>query len=460
MAKQASGPEPLQAVEAEEALLGALLIDPDAMLRVSTRVSPMDFWRPQHKWVYTAILRMHESQAAIDIMTVADYLENQGYLEKVGGGAFLTKLSLQTPTSIHADTYAEMVVDMSRRRQLVDAAARIAGIAYDKSKPLDDVLAEADKIFFESTATMVDDEMLDAGQLMSGLYDQVETSMKRKGMIGVTTGFADVDTLLGGLHKGDLVYLAARPSVGKTATLLNVALAAAKSGKRVLFVSLEMSDDQVAQRLACIESGLNTRKLRQGEIEDAEFLRLMDAMGRISGLPLHVIWTGTKDPAELRATARKMQAEIGIDLLCIDYLQLMSADHERGQNRREQVDSISRSLKLLAKALKIPVIANAQLSRAVEQRTDKRPVLSDLRESGGLEQDADIVAFLYRHDMYEPEDESTKGLMEWIVGKNRNGPIGTCILHFRPWSNQVVGTRVAKTEGGLQIRMPLETAQE
>ena len=451
-----SGPEPLASIEAEQAVLGALLIDPDAILRVSDKLAPLDFWRDRHQWIYTAMLRLNQRQDPIDLLTISDYLDDQGYLDKIGGPAYITELVTLTPTSIHAEHYAGIVLGLARRRGLADLAGRIAMLAHDRTKQLDDVLAEIDQLYFQSTARMVDDDMLDASRLMSDLYDTLEVTMQRKGTLGVPTGLADVDQLLGGLFKGDLIYLAARPSVGKTATQLNVILNAAKRGKRTLLVSLEMSDDQVAQRLACIECGLDTQKVRRGELDQAEFARLMDGMNRVAQLPIHVIWTGTKDPAQIRATARKMQADVGLDLLCIDYLQLMSAPITAGANRRERVDHISRSLKLLAKDLRIPVLANAQLSRAVEQRTDKRPILSDLRESGGLEQDADVVAFLYRHELYEPEDDTAKGRMEWINAKNRNGPIGTCLLHMRPYCNQVVGTKVVRQEAGLQIRMPLD----
>lgn len=454
MAKKQTSPEPLSSIEAEQAVLGALLIDPHAIVRVSETVGPLDFWRGQHRFIYGAILRLWQNQGDIDLLTVSDYLENKGYLDNAGGIPYLSKLISETPTSMHAEHYARIVRNLARRRRLSDMAGRVAGLAYDKARELDDVLAEADRLFFEATADMVDDAMLNTSQLMSSLYDNVETAMQRQGVLGVPTGWPDVDKLMGGLHKSDLTILAARPSVGKTASLLNVCMNASKAGKSTLLISLEMSADQLAQRMACIESGLDTQNVRQGKFNDGEFLRLMDAMQRITPLPIHVVWTGSKDPAELRATARKHQAEHGLDLLAIDYLQLMTSDD--GVNRREQVDSISRALKLLAKDLDVPIIANAQLSRGVEQRQDKRPMLSDLRESGALEQDADQVVFLYRHELYEPEDATAKGRMEWIVAKNRNGPIGTCFLYMRPYCNQVVGTRIVRQDGGLQIRMPLD----
>jgi len=452
--RKTSKPEPLSSIEAEQGVLGALLIDPHAIVRISDKLAPGDFWRDRHQWIYAAMLRLHQSQVEIDLLTTSDFLDNQGYLDKCGGPTYLTELSLETPTSLHVEHYANIVRSLSKRRKMVDMAARVAQAAYDKSRDLTDVLADADRLYFEATADMVDDSKLSAAQLMSGLYDQVESAMQRQGVMGVPTGWHDVDDLVGGLHKGDLTILAARPSVGKTATLLNLCMNASKAGKRTLLISLEMSADQLAQRMGCIEAGLNTKSVRRGQFADGEFLRLMDAMSRLTDLPMHVVWSGTKDPAELRATARKHMAEYGLDLLAIDYVQLMTSSD--GFNRREQVDAISRALKLLAKDLNIPVVANAQLSRGVEQRQDKRPILSDLRESGALEQDADVVVFLYRQELYEPEDTTAKGRMEWIVGKNRNGPIGTVFLYMRPWCNQVVGTRIIKKDGGLQIRMPLD----
>lgn len=453
-------PDSLHSIEDERAVLGSLLVDSDAIVRVATILGPLDFWRDPHKWIYTAILRLHEQGTAIDFLTVFDYLDAQGYADKVGGPAYLTGLIDAMPTSVHVEHYARNVRDLSRRRNLLDLAGRIAELAVSKNKPLDEVLAQLDTVYYEATSRVSTTDVMSMKQLMGDLYDEVEYAMQRQGLIGVTTGIEDLDELLGGLHKSDLIYMAARPAVGKTATMLNIALSAAKAGKQVLLVSLEMSAIQVAQRLACIETGLNTKKLRRGQFGDGEFLRLMDGMSRLGNLPLHVIWSGNQDPLALRSTARKHAAEYGLDLLCIDYLQLMTAAETRGRNRREQVDDISRSLKLLAKDLDVPVMANAQLSRGLETRTDKRPVLSDLRESGALEQDADIVLFLYRAEMYDSDDPGLEGKMEAIVGKHRNGPTGTVFLHMRPWSNQVVGTRIVQEEAGLQIRMPLDEMDE
>lgn len=450
--------QPLASIEAENAVLGALLIDPFAIVRVSGKLLPTHFWREKNRWIYQTLVDMYANAVAIDMLTVCDALEAKGLLGQIGGPAYITGLTTETPTSVHAEHYAKIVIDLARRRALSDLAARLAAAAHDKSKDIADILALADKAYYSVTADLVDSNLLSSKQLMDELYTEIEEAMQRKGILGVPTGLGDVDDLMGGLHKSDLIYLAARPAVGKTSAALNLALNATKADKRTLIISLEMSALQLAQRMACIVAGLPVRKLRRGELEQNDWPKLLQAMDFISRLPLHIVWSGTSKPSELRATVRKHQVEHGLDLLIVDYVQLMTADDERG-NRREQVDSISRNLKLLAKDLDVPLVACAQVGRGVEARVDKRPVLADLRESGALEQDADQVIFLYRPEMYE-QGEEFKGIMEWIVAKNRNGPTGTALLIFRGYNNQVVGTKVVQTDGGMQIRMPLDEVPE
>lgn len=450
----------LEAIEAEQAVLGALLVDPYAISRISTKLTPMHFYRETHRWIYTAMLRLYTNQVDIDMLTVSEFLEDKGYLDKTGGIAYLVELTAQTPTSVHAVHYADIVVNMAKRRGLADLATRMAASAYDRSRPLEELLPEIDTLYYEATTQMTDDVLVDTTKLMGDLYDDFEEAMQRQGLLGVTTGLRDVDGLLGGLHKSDLIYLAARPAVGKTATLLQVAMNGAKANHNTLFISLEMSKVQLAQRMACIESGLMVKKVREGDLDSDQQARLFDAMNTITELPIWVTWTGRISPSELRAICKKHQMDYGIDLLCIDYLQLMEPDPGIYRGRRQEIEQISRALKLLAKELDIPILANAQLSRAVELRQDKRPILSDLRESGQLEQDADIVVFLYRQDMYEPEKTEIKGQMEWIVSKHRNGPTGTVYLMFRGYNNQVVSTKLAVTDGGLQMRMPIDELLE
>lgn len=443
-------------IEAEQAVLGALLIDPAAIRRVASKLQPGDFWREKHRWIYGAMIRLFQNETAIDLLTISDFLEAKGFLDKAGGPAYITKLVNETPTSVHLDHYAKIVIDTSRRRKLLDLAGRIALVAADESKPLETVMATVEGDFHEATADMVSGEVASSSDLMSRLYDEVELVTKRQGLAGISTGMSDLDKILGGLYNSDVIYLAARPSVGKTAFMVNLALSAAKADLSVLVISLEMSDLQIAQRMAGIESGLSVFNLRQGKLEGNDWPRLMDAMSRIDKLPIHVAYSGAYRPSQIRAIAHRHRAEHGLDLILIDYLQLMSADDEKGRNRQEQVSSISRDLKLLARALDVPVMGLAQLSRGVESRVDKRPMLSDLRESGALEQDADVVVFLYRHELYEPGAEEIRGQVEGIVAKHRNGPTGTAFLHFRPASGQMVSTKIVREEGGLQVRMPLD----
>jgi len=447
-------------LDAEQAVLGALMIDPHGIRSVSLGLDPHDFWRESHRWIYTAILRLYQSQTAIDLLTVSDYLESKGYLNKISadghtGVGYLMELQDRTPTSVHLQHYADIVSAAARRRTLLDLAERIAIDACDEATDLEDVLSKVETNFYTATTSKGDDGLADSSKLMSELYEEVELVSKRQGLAGISTGLVDVDKILGGMHNSDVIYLAARPAVGKTAAMLNIALAAGKAGKHTLIISLEMSALQLSQRLACIESGLSIHKLRQGKLEGNDWPRLIDAMGRIEQLPICVAYAGAYKPSQIRAIAHRQQAEHGLDLLCIDYLQLMTADDDR-KNRREQVDDISRSLKLLARQLNVPLLALSQLSRGVETRVDKRPMLSDLRESGALEQDADVVAFLFRQEMYEPEATEVKGQMEWITAKHRNGPTGTSILHFRAHSGQVVSTKLTNLDGGLQHRMPLD----
>jgi replicative DNA helicase len=422
---------PPQNIEAEEAVLGALLIDPDAIIRLTTIVRPEDFYREKNGWIYDAIFTLHERREPVDYLTVVDELERRGQLEEVGGAAFMTSLINAVPTSIHAEHYARIVERTATRRRLIDAAGQIAGLAYQEADDVEEVVDHAEQVLFGVSERRISRELVPIRQVLSEYYDRVEYLTRHRGeMIGIPTGFSDMDKLLGGLQRSDMVILAARPSVGKTSLALSIAHNAAKKyGQRVAFFSLEMSNEQVVQRLISAETEIDSQRLRRGEIVDDEWGRFMKATSDLAETLFFVDDTPSISALELRTKARRLHAEVGIDLLIVDYLQLMRGDY-RSENRVQEISGISRAMKALARELNVPVLALSQLSRGVESRTDKRPILSDLRESGALEQDADVVIFIYRDEMYN-ENTERKNIADVIVAKHRNGPTGTVALYFK-----------------------------
>jgi len=422
---------PPQNIEAEEAVLGALLIDPDAIIRLTTIVRPEDFYREKNGWIFDAMLTLHERREPVDYLTVCDELERRGQLEQVGGAAFMTSLINTVPTSIHAEHYSRIVERSSTRRRLINAAGQIAGLAYQEADDVEEVVDHAEQILFGVSERRISRQLVPIKQVLSEYYDRVEYLTRHRGeIIGIPTGFSDMDKLLGGLQRSDMVILAARPSVGKTSLALSIAHNAAKKyGQRVAFFSLEMSNEQVVQRLISAETEIDSQRLRRGEIGDDEWGRFMKATSDLAETLFFVDDTPGISALELRTKARRLHAEVGIDLLVVDYLQLMRGDY-RSENRVQEISAISRALKGLARELNVPVLALSQLSRGVESRTDKRPILSDLRESGALEQDADVVIFIYRDEMYN-ENTERKNIADVMVAKHRNGPTGTVALYFK-----------------------------
>jgi replicative DNA helicase len=423
---------PPQNVEAEEAVLGALLIDPDAIIRIAAILRPEDFYREKHGWIYDAIHLLHERREPVDFLTVCDELERQGQLDQVGGAAFITSLINAVPTSIHAEYYSRIVERTATRRRMIEAAGQIAGLAYQEADDVEEVVDHAEQILFGVSERRISRELVPIKQVLSDYYDRIEYLTQHRGeLIGVPTGFADMDRLLGGLQKSDMIILAARPSVGKTSLALSIAHSAAKKHKqRVAFFSLEMSSEQVVQRLISAETGIDSQRLRRGDITDeGEWRRFMKATSDLSETYFYIDDTPGISALELRTKARRLHAEVGVDLVIVDYLQLMRGDY-RSENRVQEISAISRAIKSLARELNVPVLALSQLSRGVESRTDKRPILSDLRESGALEQDADVVIFIYRDEMYN-ENTERKNIADIIVAKQRNGPTGKVALFFK-----------------------------
>jgi len=421
---------PPQNIDAEQSVLGSLLIDPDAVIRVSTFLRPEDFYRKAHKEIYRAIMNLHERREPADLVTVCDELERLGKLEEVGGPAYITSLLNIVPTSVHAEHYAHIVERTAVMRRLIYAASEIAELAYDGADQADEVLDRAEQILFDVSQHRVTRTLVPIREVLDRYYDRIEYLHEHQGeTVGLPTGFADLDKLLGGLQRSDLIILAGRPGMGKTAMALTIAhQAALKYGAVVALFSLEMSGEQLVQRLIAAETSIDSQRLRVGDLRDVEWDRFIKATGTLADTLLFIDDTPSPTPLEIRTKARRLAAEYRLDLIIIDYLQLMRGGR-RTENRVQEISYISRSLKGLARDLDVPVLALSQLSRAVEQRQDKHPVLSDLRESGSLEQDADVVMFIYRDEMYN-EATLEPNIAEIHVAKHRNGPTGTIRLYF------------------------------
>jgi replicative DNA helicase len=418
-------------VEAEQAVLGALLIDPDALYKVNTFLLPDDFYVERHHWIYEAILDLNERSEAVDLLTLCDELERRERLVDLGGAAYLTALINATPTALNIEHYGRIVERTSTLRRLIGAAGEIAALAYEDTDDVGETVDRAEQILFGVSQRRISRDMMPIRDVVSEYYDRIDYLYQHKGeTIGVPTGFRQLDKVLGGLQKSDLLIIAARPGMGKTSLMLSIAQnAARKYNQRVALFSLEMSAEQLVQRLISSETGIDSQRLRVGNLREDEWPTFIQATGALSETMIFIDDTPSISAMQVRTKARRLYAEYGLDLLIIDYLQLMQSDR-RTENRVQEISFLSRALKGLARELNIPVLVASQLSRAVEQRTDKRPMLSDLRESGSIEQDADIVMFIYRDDYYTPETEQPN-IAEVIISKHRNGPTGMVPLFFR-----------------------------
>ncbi len=419
-------------VEAEEALLGSILINPNALNDVAAFLQADDFFIVRNGWVWDTVQRLHERGDEIDYVTVVEELRQQGQLEEVGGAAYITYLINHTPSSIYAEAYGRIVERAALRRRLLNSASEIAQLAHEESADINEVVDRAEASLFAVTERRLLRELVPMRVAISDYYDRIENLYERRGEpLGVPTGFTDLDHLLGGLQKSDLAIVAGRPGMGKTSWLLTTALNAARLGRaRVAIFSLEMSNEQIVQRLVSSETGINTHKLRLGELEEREWALFVEATANLSSVQIFLDDTPALSPIQMRTKCRRLYSEHGLDLVMVDYLQLMTSGAGHSENRVQEISYISRNLKQIARELNIPVLAAAQLSRAVEQRQDKRPQLSDLRESGSIEQDADIVMFIYRDEVYN-ENTERPNQADVIVSKHRNGPTGTVTLYFR-----------------------------
>lgn len=430
--------------EAERAALGSLLVDPDSIINLTPFLQGCDFFSERNRWVYEAIKSLAERNIPADLVTVCDELERLGKLAEIGGSAYLTLLMADTPTSVHAEHYGRIVERDAVKRRLIQAAGEIARSAYSEETAPEELLAQAEKLLLDVTDNRVEDKVKFVGSLVEDVFQHLDRVHNAKGGItGLPTGLTDLDLLLGGLQRSDMVVFAGRPGMGKTALALQVAKYAAKKQKaRSLVFSLEMSDGQLIQRLVASESGIPVNCLRTGQVSEEDWKTLFEVQRGIEGLPIAIDDTGILTPSQMRSKAIRHQARFGLDLIIVDYLQLMEAD-KRGQNRHQEISEISRACKNLARGLNIPVIVLSQLSRNVEYRADKRPTLADLRESGAIEADADIVGFIYRDDVYNP-DTQVPNIAEIIIAKHRNGPTGIVSAFFRKQCTEFVDIAVRR----------------
>ncbi len=431
-APETSGPQMVpHSREAEEAVIGAVLINPEAYYDVAQFLAADDFYIHRNKWIWGTFVSLHDRNEAIDLVTVTEELDQKGHLADIGGSAYITKLINNVPSSLHAEAYGHRVEETAIRRRMLDAANKIAKLAYEENLSLDTVMDDSEKAVFNVSQRRTNQDLQPIKTVLSDYFDRMEELSKRdEDLVGVPTGFIDIDRMLGGLQPSDLLIIAGRPGMGKTGFILSALKNAALTHKKhVAIFSLEMSNEQLVQRIIAQETGIDSTRLRSGKLSPDEWLLFTQAIEVLTDTHIFLDDTPSLTPLQLRTKCRRLHLEYKLDLVVVDYLQLMGGDN-RTNNRVQEVSDISRNMKILARELNVPVLAAAQLSRAVEQRSDKRPVLSDLRESGSLEQDADIVMFIYRPEVYE-EDSQFKNLAEIIIAKHRNGPTGEVQLVFR-----------------------------
>lgn len=422
---------PPHSIDAEQSVLGSIIMDGDsgdAISIASQILSADDFYRPTHKEIFAATLELYAKNTPIDIITLKEKLIERGQLEQIGGLDYLASLTAVTPTSAHIKEYSNIVADKSNLRRLINASANISNKSYSAEEPISDIMAYAEAELSNALLNKQTDDFLHVNEIIVTTINKIEQANRAGGQItGIPTGFTDIDYKTSGLQPSELILVAARPSMGKTAFALNIIQAAAiVNHKKVAIFSLEMAKDQLVNRMLCSEAHVDAQKIRTGQLNTADFDALAHAIPKITGADVFIDDTAGISVMDMRAKCRRLKMEKGLDLIMIDYLQLMSGN-PRSESRQQEISEISRSLKALAREMNAPVIALSQLSRACESRADHRPMLSDLRESGAIEQDADVVMFLYRDEYYNPETDK-KNIGEVIIAKQRNGPTGTVEL--------------------------------
>ena len=435
------GKLPPQSLETEQSLLGCLLIDKDAFIKIADKITEEDFYKDANSKIFEAMKELYNRQEPIDILTLSTRLEEKNELEKIGGRSYLAQLSNLVATAAHAASYANIVQRKATLRRLLDAASKIGELGYGEEEDIDKVLDEAEQRLFSVSQKYLKNVFLPIDDLLAAAFERIDELHRQSGKLrGLTSGFNDLDNLLAGLQKSDLIIIAARPSVGKTSFALDIARQVAIKNKSSVGVfSLEMSKEQLVDRMLCAQAGVSLWKMRTGKLsdreEDNDFTRIGAAMGELSEAPIFIDDSANTSIMEIRTKARRLQIEKGLDLVVIDYLQLMEGRGKYGDNRVQEVSEITRGLKGLARELNIPVIALSQLSRVVEQSRPAIPKLSHLRESGSIEQDADIVMFIYRKAAdrgYNREElsDTDRHLAEIHIAKHRNGPTGKVDLYF------------------------------
>jgi replicative DNA helicase len=418
-------------IEAEQSVLGSILLDRDAIIRIATSLRSEDFYHPANATIYQAIRDLYERREPTDILTLSDELGRREQIDQVGGLAYLASLMDAVPTAVHVEYYARIVERTATLRRLIDAGASIVSIGFRDDLDVEDALDMAERTVFDVAQRRTTTEFVQIQSVIEELFDKLDTLQQDRGsLVGIPTGFVELDRLTGGFQRSDLIIVAARPSFGKSSFALGLAhTAAVHHGKTVGIFSLEMQAEQVVQRILSIETNVDIHKLRVGNISDREWSSLSRALGRVGVSPIFIDDSPTVGVMDIKSKARRLQAEHGLDLVIVDYLQLIQG--QRSENRVQQIAEISRGMKALARELNVPVIALSQLSRAIENRTGHRPMLSDLRESGSIEQDADIVLFIHREDKFDP-DTDRKNVAEIILAKHRNGPTDEFSVHFFP----------------------------
>ncbi|MFS0774531.1 replicative DNA helicase [Neobacillus sp. 3P2-tot-E-2] len=430
---------PPQNIEAEQAVLGAIFLEPSALTVASEILIPEDFYRASHQKIFNAMLKLNDEGKVVDLVTVTEELAAAKLIEDTGGVSYLSELASSVPTAANIEYYARIVEEKSLLRRLIRTATEIASDGYAREDEVEALLSEAEKNILAVAQRKNAGAFHNIKDVLVRTYDNIEQMHQSAGEItGLETGFIELDRMTAGFQRNDLIIVGARPSVGKTAFALNIAQnVAQKTGENIAIFSLEMGAEQLVMRLLCAEGNIDAQRLRTGTLTDDDWGKLTMAMGSLSNTGIFIDDTPGVRISDIRSKCRRLKQEHGLGMILIDYLQLILGSGRAGENRQQEVSEISRSLKQLARELKVPVIALSQLSRGVEQRQDKRPMMSDIRESGSIEQDADIVAFLYRDDYYDKESEN-KNIIEIIIAKQRNGPTGTVSLAFVKEYNKFV----------------------
>lgn len=429
-----NGPKiPPQNLDAEMSLLGAVLIDEEVLADVSDAIRDHDFYDKRHALIFAAMMRLYEHHRPVDLLTLSEELNKRDELEMVGGSAYLTELTNYVPTAAHAGAYAELIRTKAVRRRLIKASSDIAELGYDEETNVQELLEQAESELFSVSDTTLKQDLVSLEQILTESFDRIEELHRDGGKLrGLRTGWRDLDNMTAGLQRADLIILAARPAMGKTTLVTNLAYNVASHEKQsVLMFSLEMSKEQLVDRMLADAAGVDAWNIRTGNLSDDDFERISSAMGEMAEAPIYIDDKPGLTVLEMRTKARRQAHIAPLGLIIVDYLQLMQGSSSNANNRVQEVSEISRGLKLIARELNVPVIALSQLSRTVEQRSPQVPQLSDLRESGSIEQDADIVAFIYREDYYNP-DTDRQHITDLILAKHRNGPTGKVELYFHP----------------------------